>query len=1264
MLKSLSPTLLSLVLGISTWSSPLWSATAEEREQHAIAVAKLMTSKMRHPAERQLKDYHEAGYPKSDPYLDKVLRYTYLDQFTTDLAEADKPKHEAELKALRAELEPALKAGKLSGAAKQIFSGGGGSATRMVNEIARIMHPEAPAPLVPLASEKIQVLARLFEALGKQAEEDFKAAVEKVKANKAAEDKIWDLPEGGKEFGDAVNQGVEVRLEALRPLYVAMIALRDGANRGVDFGLDPAPIQAQIKKIFATERPEQLEKGKTWTDLISQWDFEWGEFNPVVRLNCGTLLGDAVVAGVKSAKEEEVEGILQAVADFNAKEFKDANMRAEAYRLKLQGWQSLLRYRLIQNNTRAFNRGWAAWQDLQNRAKSDDFLRLNTIPTRINGELGKLYLTAARLAHAKGDASTANGLMAELAGAKPANPYAHYAKSWMAYWGSSGGGGASGWSQRPLAMGPEKALIIARAFMSEANATADPQVARQNLLSAAVALRNGVLGLQSGLVDDKGFVEFAPQTYHLYAYVLSKLDLRHHAVVAAQDGARAVLAKMKWYADQKKPNPWKKPAADGKTVWDESRMTPLRLANDGMIFASNLKSRDPNTTSLYNQSIELLKEIDADAVGPNLIKRQVLGLMEEREYESALREADNFQRQYPDQYLWVFTAKNSITAQWLDKLARDDDKAKIVSLSEQLTKDNAVMAKRIEEELKKTDLAPERRRELERARTTIKVSEVDNLMANKKYEDVIKRIDAEAIRNLPSEESLAARLLRQLARATFEWHEARKDALAKDPALLLSALKTYEGVYQNLDRGIGKLRNKGVDGTLDAASQMLAIVFNRSVTMISRLQQAGNANAELVAMAETANRAFADLYEPTIDDKTKVDNVLFIARTLWEVDEHARAAKQFARFLDLAAKDPAVQDFRSNPKGVTEKAGAVVTTRGEFRKPWDEIADLAWDSPEDKQAYETLPRDRWPTRARRDLPQALNKLAEFRKLLASNKSVIAPEQFKQIEAAVGEFQNVLATVASMTMAKSRLAAYYRESNQFDQALPLLMELYEEDKLSLDNQMALVLVTYNAALKGDPMPPKEELLKARGVVADIRNATAGSTNKIGYWEAYTLVLEFSVMLGDMKVVNEALSFMRRNRSDLSRDLVAPPVWGDDKRIRRPMNALAAQLAQRFLSLYEKQGVTEKPAFKLTEIEVGGEKQVLFTDPDAPAFTAKPMTTPDDDEVIAFVAADGSTPPPVKPEPPRPAEPREDPADAKPAAPPAATTPADAKPAESK
>jgi hypothetical protein len=1258
MLKYLSPTLLSLIIG-AAGMTPLWSATVEERDQSAIALSKLINAKMRLLADRQLKEFKEAGYPASDPHLDKVLRAIYLDQFRNELPEANKAKNEEELKALRTELDPALKTNKLSVISKLLFSGGGGSSTRMVNEIARIMHPEAPGPLVTMAAEKGQVLTRLMDALGKQAEEDFNAALEKMKPGLAEEAAGLEKPDNDPLYKKAVEVGVKNRLEALAPLSVAMIALRDGVNRGREFGLDPAPIQAQLTKMFTTVHPE-FDK-KSWADILGIWSFEWGEYNPFINLHCATLLGDAVLAGSKVAKDDDVESMLMTVANFSTKEFKDANMKAEAYRLKFMGWTSLLRYRLMQNNNRSFNKGTASWQEFLKLAKQDDMMRLSTVPKAIAGDLGKVYIFAARLLQAKGDSNSASGLMADLSGAKPANPYGHYAKSWITYWNQmrNNKGGGSVWPQHPSAMEPEKALLLARAFMSEAFATTDSAAQRAIYLGAAVALRNGLLGLNSGLVDEKGYLEFAPQIYQLYAYVLNRMELRHQAVIIAQDGARTLSAKMKWYADQKKPNPWKKTNAEGKLVWDDSptRVTPYRVANEGLIFASALKSRDPNTQSLYGQSIELLKSIDPDAVGENLRLGGLYVMLQEGDYDGVMRESEAILREYPASYLKVFSIKSAAITKLIDKLTKAGDKAKLAQVTEQMVKDNQAMGKRIEDELNAKP-ADGRRRELESAKTTIKISEVENLLANGKFEDVIARLDAKAFANLPAEETLAARMVHQLCKATFDWHESRKEVLGKDPVALLAAMKTYEKIYANVSRGLGKLRNKNVDGSLDNSSRYLAKVFTGSSTLIQRLLQTNPSASELSAMVSVANRAFADLFEPTIDKNTPTANILFIARTLWEVDEKARAAKQFMKYMELISGDAETTAFRADPKSIVDKYGAVITARGEFRKPWEEIADLSWDSPEDKQAYETLPKANWPTRLRKDYAKALTKITDLRKIMETNKGIIAPAQFKEIQDAVDNFQKIIYGMNSYFLAMARVATYYRESDQFGLAQPLLDTLYKEDPLDPDNQMALVLVTYHAALNGNPMPAKAELDKARRIAAGVRDGSRGTTNKIGYWEAYTLVMEFSIMLGEPKSVNDTLSFLRRDRSDITRDLIGPPVWGDDKRIRRPMNALSIQLVHRFLSLYEKQGITEKPAFKIVDIEINGETKGFFTDSDAPTFVAKPMTTPDDDDVIALVASDGSTPAPTKPLPPKPAEAREEP-ETKPGtkpAKPAATTPA--------
>ena len=53
MFKYLSPTLLSLVIGMGG-VLPAWSATTDERDQHAIALSKLMMVGMLHPVNRQI----------------------------------------------------------------------------------------------------------------------------------------------------------------------------------------------------------------------------------------------------------------------------------------------------------------------------------------------------------------------------------------------------------------------------------------------------------------------------------------------------------------------------------------------------------------------------------------------------------------------------------------------------------------------------------------------------------------------------------------------------------------------------------------------------------------------------------------------------------------------------------------------------------------------------------------------------------------------------------------------------------------------------------------------------------------------------------------------------------------------------------------------------------------------------------------------------------------------------------------------------------
>jgi hypothetical protein len=112
-------------------------------------------------------------------------------------------------------------------------------------------------------------------------------------------------------------------------------------------------------------------------------------------------------------------------------------------------------------------------------------------------------------------------------------------------------------------------------------------------------------------------------------------------------------------------------------------------------------------------------------------------------------------------------------------------------------------------------------------------------------------------------------------------------------------------------------------------------------------------------------------------------------------------------------------------------------------------------------------------------------------------------------------------------------------------------------------------------------------------------------------------------------------MQRNRSDLSHDLVAPSVDGDDKRIRRSMNNQAIELAKRFLELYSKTGVNVKPTFRVDEVEAGIKTLGIYTDIDAPKFVARAIKNKDDEDVLVIVSADApAAPDPASATPPAP------------------------------
>ncbi len=361
-----------------------------------------------------------------------------------------------------------------------------------------------------------------------------------------------------------------------------------------------------------------------------------------------------------------------------------------------------------------------------------------------------------------------------------------------------------------------------------------------------------------------------------------------------------------------------------------------------------------------------------------------------------------------------------------------------------------------------------------------------------------------------------------------------------------------------------------------------------------------------------AYKGYADLFEPLIDDNTKPNEVWTVANVLWDVGEHERAAKQFERYQGLLAKDEELQAFKRDPKSVVAGYEAKINVRNEFKQLWADIADLSWDTPE---FIEAVRNDRPDTKGMiANYGRALRKLDELLKgPVAKVKDVMKKEDHAALVAAIKAYDRLLAAAYYDRQVMSRLAVAFREENRLDKALPLLQALFDQDPTNADNAMGVVEVTLRG-IKDNSVNPKvaagkAQIEKARVIVSRVRNELERDPrNRDGYWLAYIQGQELTAALGEMKEVNETLTFLRVNKSDISRDLVKPAVeltradgtsLTDDPRCRRPRNAQAIQLAQRFLALYELNGITEKPAFRIGRVD-GLEPPEVFIDAGAADF----------------------------------------------------------------
>ncbi|MBA3938166.1 MAG: hypothetical protein H0X38_11940, partial [Planctomycetes bacterium] len=1218
MRKSLSNTLLALSLAIAG-AAPLAAATTGERDVQATAVNKLSFLGMRLAARRQLDEYLAAGYPDEGRWFEKILTLNFDEQFKAAVAGEPGKKMEAEAKTLRAELEAAAKSNTLPPVALRLFKSGGSGLERLAKDIQRLMHPFQPRPLTEYPPEKKDALKRMLDALVRQLDVDFKAAYELVAAHAPAEEIMLGLEEKDPKYLPLLKEAVNLRLDALVVFNSGYTELREAAFRGAEFGQDPKVYAEALKQLMGW-----MPDGKaTLAEKIATWEFDFGESNPFLKAYTAMTLSAGVVAGVKGAKDDDVDGSLNAVINFDTKDFHDAKVRAEIYGLQFKVLAHALRWRLEQGKNEGYAKGSEMWEAFLARAKNDPWLKFATTPADISDELAQAYISAARLLRAKGDEGGCMALLAEVSAAH--NSMGNYGKQWMRAGGPESKGG---WSKPPIAADPSLAVSVAKSLFSDASSTADPWLARQSVMKAAVQLRDAVLGLNSAAYEGQ-FIEQAPQVYHYYALAMHKLEWRYQAALVSIEGARVIADRIDDLARQKKANPWRMPGKDPAFVEGSGQMVK-QLVGEAYNYANIVSARNKAAQHLIEEAALLQKRIAPEDSG-KAQDLNILGIaLNEGNYEEAIGLARAYAKAYPEEDLRAFGLICSATVKWVDKLSASKDtkdKDAALRLSNDLEQEiNGVMEK-VKQELADPKITPARKKLCEQTQTTVLGVGIAKKIADGKNEEVIKQLDPAFWKTAPGDDVLSAMLVRQLAKAVFEMNKAALAGdKAKDPQPLLHDWPLFQQAYAIIKRQQLRLKGRNVDSDLRNASVLLSGAFSQVMSQADQLSRQPGASPQLATIADEAKRAFADLYEPLITSVTKPVNVLAVANTLWTLNEHERAAGLYEKYQKTLLADSKLQAFKKDTKNVVDAYTAQIATRAEFKKPWAEVVDLAWDSEDELKLFETAPPDQWNGHVRADYPKCLAKIADFRtKVLAPLRTVLGDEQYKVVGAALAGFEDLIQVSAYDLTVNTRLAHAYREGGDTARALPILLELFKRYPDNSDYAIGYV----DAVLEGikNPgvggLPPKDKVSAARKIAIDNRNALApDASQRDAYWQAYIQVWQLSGALGEVKGLNDDLSFKRRNKSDVSRDLIGPRLAGDDARVRRPKNSGAVQIAESFLKLYEYSGVTEKPSYRIDHVQVGGKSETIFVDADASAMEARVVHDADEDRDVTVFVAVGS------------------------------------------
>ena len=1189
------PTLLLVAL-LTGGADRALAATAAERDQHFTAVSSLIERNQRPSALRQMTVFTKAGYPDVEAYQ-KALDWFYAERFRTKIADAAQAATlDKKAQTLRTYLDAAEKADTLPELISELLNGAGDPVLSLVNDLSTLIHPDRPKPLVPPAPERIELAKRQVTALIEAASRGWTDGLVKVKAFAAKEKTINDMPEDDPKGQALLQEAIQLRLKAVKRVYKAHLILREVLTRGKEFNLDSDASSAFLGKWLEAN-----------AKILADWDYNFGDYHPLLKLEINTLLLESARQKTKGIKPEEIEGEMQKIVDLDSRHFPSASREA-VIDIQIDTWNALLRYRYELGTPGDLATAAKYWETFKERNRSGD-LRLDSPSYNRASALGKIYIMAARVLQAKGDSGAATTLFGAVASAKR-NPVAESAQPWLA--GSTSGLSGGGWGEPVKPQDPTQALGIARSLLKEADNTANEKLRRSQTILAATMLRSGILGLES--VTPEQFVEIAPDLYNTYAVTLSKMDLRFHAALVANEGMSQIASRL---AVDPKVNPWRT-----GTSWNTAGKGVQRLAKNTVNLVSGLQTRTKGAQGLYDTTIELVRKVAPESAGEDLELNQILVRLDTGDLDGAFESMNAYEKKYPDSWIKIFSLASGARMKKYDQFKERGDKDSMKRLSEEMVKAAEAITIRVDAELAKPGLTDEKKRDLRRAQSTAESSRISLLLADERYADVQAKLNADYWKAPPADEALRARMLRAMCQAIQrqEFARIKNDTAKNDAAALVALWPSFETAYETYRRVLPSIKDPDEQARTTKAGKYLGALFQWVSSAGDTFQQAKNASPAWPGIINTAKRAMADLIEPTLTDKDPKKNIYSIAQTLWNIGEHARAVRLYEMYQTLSERSGEVLAFTKNPADVLNAVETAVGSRPELKTIWANLRDLMEDKPGLADLIrQGTPEEDWGEK-RINYAEADKKMEEFRTKAEGLRSTLGNEAWTKADKAMKALENQISDVLLDLELRTNLAAGYRELGQKDKARALYDVLYAYNPNNGTFSSAYVEIVLDNVREGKAA--KADIDKALVIAKNTRNEAGNDLDL--EWQATIQVYELALAKGDAAYVNSDLKYKADNFSDPSQFLIAPAIRGDalqkgdDPRYRRARNALAGELAKRYLAVHEAAGITVKPNFRIDELaQANGQPLLVFTAIKSPPCELQTVTNVDDVELQVLV-----------------------------------------------